>query len=120
MILFGALALLLALPGTFATLAAAASLARICSYMLSIAGLPLIRRRAEPDVAAAAYRLPFGLLIPAIALLLCVWIAWDAPGKTWLIMGVLLAVGLVMFGLTQAFTRGNGTTARTEPSEPPS
>ena len=117
-IVFGAVALLLALPGTFATLAAAASLARICSYMLSIAGLPLIRRRAEPEVAAAAYRLPFGLLIPAIALMLCVWIALDAPGITWLIMGGLLAAGLVMYALTQVFARGNGATARTGPSEP--
>ncbi|MDJ0908087.1 MAG: hypothetical protein QNI99_02770, partial [Woeseiaceae bacterium] len=60
----------------------------------------------------------FGLLIPAIALMLCVWIALDAPGITWLIMGGLLAAGLVMYALTQVFARGNGATARTGPSEP--
>ena len=120
MIFFGAVALLLALSGTFAELAVAASLARISSYMLSIAGLPWIRRRAEPDVAAAAYRLPFGLLIPVIALLLCIWIAWDAPPEAWLRMGGLLAVGLALYGLTQMFGPRSSLTERTEPSEPPS
>ncbi len=119
-LLFGAVALLLALTGTFTQLAVAASLARISSYMLSIAGLPLIRRRAEPDVAASAYRLPFGLLIPAIALLLCGWIARDAPADAWLMMGGLLAAGLALYGLTQAVARDGEVTERTGPSGPPS
>ncbi len=119
-ILFGTVALLLALTGTFAKLAVAASLARISSYMLSIAGLPLIRRRAEPDVVAAAYKLPFGLLIPIAALLICFWIAWDAPGEAWLMMGGLLGAGLVLFWLTQRYAGKNGITERTEPSAPPS
>ncbi len=103
-IVFGAVALVLALSGTFALLAGASSLARLTAYVLSIAGLPRIRRRAEPDVARTAYRLPFGLLIPVIALLLCIWIGWNAPMEAWAIAGGLLAAGLALYGLNQRFS----------------
>ena len=119
-LVFGGIAFLLALVGSFPKLAAAASLARIFSYMLSIAGLPRIRRSAAGDVAANAYRLPFGLLIPVLALLLCVFIVLDATSDSWIIVGGLLAVGLGLYGLTQKFAVGKTATTRTEPSEPPS
>lgn len=104
-IVFAGIALVLALTGTFTKLAVAASLARIGSYVLSIAALPLIRRRASAETAAAAYRLPFGLLIPSIALLLCVWIASDAPLDAWLTMAGLLGAGLMLYVLTQTLAR---------------
>ena len=100
-LLFGALGLLLSLTGTFVLLAGASSLARVIAYALSIGGLPRIREKAPPDVAAGAYRLPFGFLIPGIALILCVWIGAGAPVETWALALGQLAVGLLLFGVAR-------------------
>ena len=104
-LVFGAAGLLLAVTGTFTLLAAASSLARLISYVISIAGLPRVRAQAEPEVAAEAFRLPFGFLIPAMALALCAWIGAHAPPQTWFLTLGLLAVGLVFFGVTQWLQR---------------
>ena len=105
-LLFGAAGLLLAVSGTFVLLAAASSLARLISYVISIAGLPRVRRRADPEAVAAAFRLPFGYLVPAVALLLCAWIGTHAPLETWLLTLALLAVGLAFYAATQWRRRG--------------
>ena len=100
-LLLGFLSLLLALTGTFVLLAGASSLARMLAYGLSIAGLPKIRRRATEEEAGKAFRLPFGFLIPGIALALCVWIATNAPANAWYLALGQLAVGLVLFLLAR-------------------
>lgn len=100
-LLFGGFCLVLALTGTFALLAGASSLARLFSYAISIAGIPKIRRQATPEVAANAFRLPFGFLIPGVALLLCFWIAANGPLETWYLASGQLAVGLSLYWLAQ-------------------
>ena len=91
--------LLLALTGTFALLAGAASLARMLVYAISIAGLPIIRRKATAEVAEKAFRLPFGYLIPGIAMILCVWIASNSPIDVWKLALGQLAVGLLLYAV---------------------
>ncbi len=106
-LLFGSFCLVLALTGTFTLLAGASSLARMFAYALSIGGLPKIRRQAADD-AANAFRLPFGFLIPGIALALCLWIAANAPaGASYLALGPL-GVGLLLYWLAR---RAAGSTA---------
>lgn len=100
-VLFGALGLALALTGTFTLLAGASSLARIIAYALSIGGLSRIRKKVTADVAASAFRLPFGFLIPAIALGLCVWIGIGAPANAWYLALGQLGTGLLLFGWTR-------------------
>jgi amino acid transporter len=100
-LLLGALSLLLALTGTFVLLAGASSLARMLAYGLSIAGLPKIRRQASPEAAEKAFRLPFGFLIPGIALALCFWIATNAPANAWYLALGQLGVGLLLYGLAR-------------------
>ncbi|MEQ9563522.1 MAG: APC family permease, partial [Woeseiaceae bacterium] len=56
----GGLGLLFALSGTFAFLAAASSLTRLICYFLSIAALPAVRRKADDETRANAYRLKGG------------------------------------------------------------
>ena len=95
--LFGAFGLVLALTGTFTLLAGASSLARMFSYALSIGGLPIIRRNASDDVRANAYQLPFGHLIPGIAIALCLWISLNAPIDAWYLALGQLGVGLILY-----------------------
>ncbi len=100
-LLYGGACLLLALTGTFALLVGASSLARMFAYALSIGGLPKIRRQATAEMAEHAFRLPFGLLIPGIALAMCLWIAANAPLNAWLLALGQLGVGLVLYLLTR-------------------
>ena len=104
-LVFGSAGLLLAVSGTFALLAGASSLARLIAYVISISGLPRVRRRAPPAVAAEAFRLTLGPLIPGIALLLCAWIAAHAPAAAWLLTLGLLAVGLLFYAATRVGLR---------------
>ncbi|MCH8862912.1 MAG: APC family permease [Proteobacteria bacterium] len=107
-LLLGGLALVFALTGSFVFLAVASTLARMLTYILCIAALPVIRRRvdrqagAEGDEARArAYRLKGGYAIPLVALVLCIWIAAQSTGEAWMLIGGLLAVGLILFWLEQ-------------------
>ncbi len=100
-LLFGVFCLILTLTGSFVLLAGASSLARLAAYVISILGLPRIRRSAAPDVAAGAFRLPLGWTIPLIALVLCIWIAVHAPVNAWLLTLGLLSVGLFLFAATR-------------------
>jgi basic amino acid/polyamine antiporter, APA family len=94
---FGALSIAFALSGSFAWLAAASSLTRLIVYVLCIGALPVIRRRADAEARASAFRLKGGYAIPAIALVLCVWIAMQSTARSWIVTGTLLLAGLVLY-----------------------
>ena len=100
-VFLGALALALALSGTFAELVIASSLTRLITYVLCIAALPIIHRRASEDVKAAAFRLPGGFAIPSIALVISLWIASHSGRDEWLLTGGLLALGVALFGVAR-------------------
>ncbi|HSD69783.1 MAG TPA: APC family permease [Woeseiaceae bacterium] len=95
----GALSLAFALSGTFAFLAAASSLTRLISYVLSIAALPTIRRQADDETRAQAYRLRGNYAIPVLALVLCSWIAFQSTADAWLLTGGLLVLGLLLYSV---------------------
>jgi amino acid transporter len=95
----GVLGLAFALTGSFEYLAAASSLTRLMVYVLCIAALPAIRSRATPDERADAYRLKGGYIIPAAAMILCLWIGAQATKESWKVTGALLAAGLVLYAI---------------------
>ncbi len=97
----GTLGVGFALSGTFAKLAVASSLMRLICYVLCIAALPAIRRMADESARAAAYRLKGGYSIPAVALILCLWIMIQSAADAWIMTGVLLGIGLVLYALTR-------------------
>jgi amino acid transporter len=97
----GALGTVFALSGSFIWLAVASSLTRLISYVLCIAALPVIRRQADEKSRAEAYRLKGGYTIPAVALLLCVWIAAQSEPDAWAMTGILLAAGLFLYWLSR-------------------
>jgi len=98
-IFLGGISIAIALSGSFVKLAIASSLTRLIVYSVSIAALPIIKKQADPEVAATAFKLRGGYTIPVLALGLCVWMASYSSLESWKFVGGLLAVGLVLFGI---------------------
>ena len=88
-----------ALSGSFVWLAVASSLTRLISYVMCILALPVIRRRASPEEIAGAWRLKGGYLVPAVALVVCLWIGAQSGARSWIVTGALLMLGLVLYAL---------------------
>ena len=72
----------LALSGSFVWLAVMSTLTRLLTYIVCIAALPRLEKTTEP--VENQFTLPGGLLIPAIALLLCLWLISFASLAAWL------------------------------------
>ena len=96
-LLMGAMALVLGLSSGFVELAIGSSVVRLLGYIICIAALPRIRRRADESARAAAIRLPGGYAIPAIALIVCLWLVAQSSIDDWLRVSVLLAIGLALY-----------------------
>ena len=110
----GGLATILALSGSFVILAIATSLTRLIAYAVCIAALPVVRRKATPEAKKGAFRLVGGLVgefaIPALALVMCLWVIAQSPLESWLITGGLLIFGLIPYLLTQRQIESTGIT----------
>jgi amino acid transporter len=100
---YGIFGLALALTGSFIWLAIISTLVRLLTYMVCIAALPRIMRSAESH--ADLFRLPGGMLIPALALLLCLWLTAQASLDAWLMTGAFFALGSVLYYLAPGATR---------------
>ena len=92
----GAMALVLALSSDFVELAVGSSVIRLLGYIICIAALPRIRRRADAATQEAAIRLPGGYTIPIVALGVCLYLVAQSRADDWLRVAVLLAVGLAL------------------------
>ncbi len=90
-----AIALPLALSGSFVELAALSVVARLATYLGTAASLPVLRRRFSGQ--AGAWRLPGGAAIPAAAGLVCLGLAATATPKNLLAGAAALVVGLAVF-----------------------
>lgn len=100
-VFLGGLSALLALSGSFARLAIAASLTRLVTYCVCIAALPVIRKKADKETRAQAYRVKGGYAIPLVGFVLCVWMASYSSTDSWRYLIGLLAVGLALYWLEQ-------------------
>ena len=105
-VFLGALALALALSGTFAELVIASSLTRLITYLLCIGALPIIHRRATEAVRAEAFRLPGGYVIPVIAFGISLWIASHSGLDKWILTGGLLMLGIALYGVARYARQG--------------
>ncbi|MBX3560395.1 MAG: APC family permease [Sphingomonas sp.] len=85
-----AVAIALAVSGSFVWLAVVSTLARMIVYAVSIAALPAAQRRC--GVAGGA-----GMMILMVAgLAVCGWVALQSAWTSWAMLGGLLALGLVL------------------------
>lgn len=101
----GGLSFVIAISGSFVQLAIATSLARLIAYLVCIAALPVIRRRADAEAASQAFRIKGGYAVPAVAFLICSWVVAQSPLDSWMLVGSLFVVGLVPYFLTKRHNR---------------
>jgi amino acid transporter len=108
--IFAASALLLAWTGTFVGMVRVSAVARIVPYVLTCLAVPVLRRkrREEPD----RFRLRAGMLIPGVALLLCLGLLTQSPPADLLAAAAALAAGyLLSFGTKLRRVRAEGRPA---------
>jgi amino acid transporter len=92
-----AVALPLALTGTFVELAALSVIARLATYIGTAAAVPMLRRRR--DVPPAGFVLPWGPVIPIAACLVSASLAASAGPRNLIAGAIALLVGLVIYAL---------------------
>ncbi len=102
-LVMGGLAMVMALTGSFVELAVASSLSRMLSYILCIGALPVIRNRASDEMKARAYRIRGGYLVPVVGLAICLWLTAQANAQNWKTVGILLAIGFVLYAVERRF-----------------
>jgi amino acid transporter len=92
-----AIALPLALSGSFAQLATLSVVARLATYFGTAAAV-LVLRRKHPDTPGVV-RMPGGPIIPVAALLLCVAFAASAETRNLIAGGIAIVVGLALYAI---------------------
>jgi amino acid transporter len=95
--LMAVLALVMALSGSFTKLAVASSVARLLAYLICIASLPAIRRKASEAVRKKAFKLRGGYAIPLLGLVICLWLLMQSKAESWYAVGVLLGIGVLFY-----------------------
>jgi APA family basic amino acid/polyamine antiporter len=98
-IFLGFFALALALSGSFVWLAAMSTVVRLLVYVGCILSLPGLQKTIEP--VDEQFHLPGGFIIPAIALILSLWLTTHASTESWLVTGAFAVLGSVLFALTR-------------------
>jgi APA family basic amino acid/polyamine antiporter len=108
---YGAFCLVLALSGSFVKLAIMSTLVRLLTYMLCIAALPRLEKTIKP--VEGQFSLPGGLLIPGIAMLLCLWLISYASLEAWLTTLAFMALGSVLYALSRRLSENSGVKSGT-------
>lgn len=91
-------ALVLALTGSFVTLAAVSAVARLMMYLGVCSATLVLRRRApDADMREAQFTTPFGPLVPVLACVVGVGILLGATPQQLLAGAVALAAGAVLY-----------------------
>jgi APA family basic amino acid/polyamine antiporter len=107
-----AVALTLALSGSFATIAVVSALARLLMYAGSAAATLRLRSRACAEaVNPATFVAPLGPVVPAVAILVCAGLAAGATRQQLLGGFVALAIGAALFAVQQ-WRRPSGLRSR--------
>jgi basic amino acid/polyamine antiporter, APA family len=91
-----AVALTLALTGSFATLAVASAISRLLVYAGTAAAVLALRRQGR-----APFTIPGGPVIPIAALAICVALVASATGQQFRIGGIALAAGAALFAIAR-------------------
>jgi len=99
---YAAFSMALALSGGFVWLAAMSTVVRLMVYVMCIATLPVLQRKLGEH--EGQFRLWGGMLIPVAALVISVWLMTHAALKSWLVTGVFMLVGGVLYLVTQRGT----------------
>jgi amino acid transporter len=98
-----AAAALLALFSTFVSALTISTIARLVAYMATCAALPVMRGRTE--LPRPSFSAPAGLLIPAGAIALGLWLISNSPWAEVRVAAVFAIVGIVLYFVSTRETR---------------
>lgn len=91
--------IVLALSGKFIWLAAMSTVVRLMVYVLCIASLPILQRKLGEY--QGQFRLRGGMAIPVLALAISLWLMTHASLKSWVVTGVFMLLGSVLYAVTR-------------------
>ena len=91
--------LALTLSGTFIYLLTLSAITRLVAYMATCGALPLLRRKSSAP--AAAFHLPYGILIALSAVALGVWLLSSSTIREARDTAIAAALGLAIYALSQ-------------------
>jgi APA family basic amino acid/polyamine antiporter len=98
-ILFYALfSIVLALSGGFIFLAVMSTVVRLMVYVMCIATLPVLHRKLGEY--EGQFKLYGGMVIPVLALIISVWLMTHASLKSWVVTGVFMFLGCVLYWIS--------------------
>ena len=97
-LLFSALAFLLALGGSFVGMLRISAVARIIPYGLTCLAIPFLRKKCVQD--RRSFRLRGGPVIPVLAVLLCFWLLSQSPSQDLVSAAIALGAGYALYGGT--------------------
>ena len=86
---------LVALFSTFVSALTISTIARLVAYMATCAAVPVMRRR--PDLPRCSFSVPAGLLVPAGAIVLGLWLLSTSPWAEVRVAGIFAAVGVALY-----------------------
>lgn len=109
-VLFGALYFVFATQEQFEGLAAMSSLARVLVYIACIAALPTLERNLASEEGMC--RIPGGWTVPAVALVVCLWLVTQASFTALWYMLAFVAAGSVLFAFARRSRRGDPGTSQ--------
>ena len=95
---YAAFSIILALSGGFVFLAVMSTVVRLMVYVMCISTLPVLHKKLGEY--EGQFRLPGGMAIPMLALILSLWLMTHASLKSWLVTGLFMLAGGVLFWIT--------------------
>jgi APA family basic amino acid/polyamine antiporter len=105
---YAVLGLVLALSGSFIWLAVVSTLARLLSYILGVAALPILEKQVEKS--EKHFKLRGGYFVPALALILCLWLVTFASLTAWLTTAAFFALGSILYLVSSKNRKGMSKT----------
>ena len=96
-------ALMIALPGTFIYAVKITVITRVIVYASTCAALPILRRRSLAE-APDSFRLPAGVPIAIVCVLLCLGLLVSSGWREARDVSVAIAIGLVIFAFTRIYS----------------
>jgi amino acid transporter len=97
--IYGFFSAALALSGSFIWLAVMSTAVRLLVYVMCIASLPRLHKRFGEY--RGQFSLPGGFAIPALALVLCLWLMTHASLESWLATGAFMILGSVLYAASR-------------------
>lgn len=103
-LVYTAIAFLLSLTSTFASLAIMANVAALLLYIICCAAAwELMRRNVRTESEPFTFR--GASIVPILAILAIIWILWHATAREFLVNGAVFAVGSVLYLVQWAIRR---------------